>query len=315
MHDSPEATALRNTLKDNQRFRLMMWLPQHVWQRIWQHLIQDSAIGSVFSFVVHIYLVWFLCFLVVPSNEGAGDDGPISVAAVISQTPSEPDQPAIDTRVDPSVLNDEVDEMPEVEMEQIEQTEVEQTETVKNESENEVQGSENGTEPVENADSQSESQQASKVTEAPPASKLKQKQTVEAVEETHQFAATANAVSKGSFTVWAVLDNPRKGEAYFIVVQVKVPDRVRRYRQSDLVGTVTGTDGYRKAICEKPKGYLPIIKGTVQYVVHIAPSQRSVRDIVNVRSKILKEKQILEIYFTDIIEARSTNNQSKGATR
>ena len=253
-------------------------------------LVQDSVIGSIFSFLIHVYMVWFLCFLIIPSNEGVGDSGPVTLTAVISQTPSEPDEPAIDTRLDPNVLDDPANETPEFTAEVVEPVEPE-TEPETEPVEEELVESEHGDVPVESKESQPSPDQAAIASDFEPAAKLKQKSNLEATVEKHEYSPSANAVSKGSFTVWAVPDNPRKGEPYYIVVQVKVPSRVQRYRRSDLIGVVVGTDGYRKTINEQPKGYLPIIQGTVQYVVHIAPSQRSVRDIVQVRSRILRESK------------------------
>lgn len=50
------------------------------------------------------------------------------------------------------------------------------------------------------------------------------------------------AVTKGSFTAWAVPPNPRPRESYWINIEVKLPTNTQNYLQTDLAGTVVGTD-------------------------------------------------------------------------
>ena len=52
------------------------------------------------------------------------------------------------------------------------------------------------------------------------------------------------AVTKGSFTAWTVPKDPKPGQDYKIVIQIKVPETVKRYRIADLSGRVIGTDKY-----------------------------------------------------------------------
>ena len=60
--------------------------------------------------------------------------------------------------------------------------------------------------------------------------------------------ASGFAVTKGSFTAWTVPEAPEPGQTYRIVIQVKLPDKVKTYRLSDLIGKVTGTDDYVQKI-------------------------------------------------------------------
>ncbi|MEM1062625.1 MAG: hypothetical protein AAGJ97_09920, partial [Planctomycetota bacterium] len=55
-------------------------------------------------------------------------------------------------------------------------------------------------------------------------------------------------VTKGSFTVWTVPSDPEPRQNYVIVIEIKVPKRVRQYRRSDLSGVVIGTDDYRQPL-------------------------------------------------------------------
>ena len=112
-----------------------------------------------------------------------------------------------------------------------------------------------------------------------------------------QFAMPSKAVTKGSFTVWTVPEDPLPGQNYKIIIQVKLPDRVTRYRRSDLTGTVIGTDGYRQFIPGVKRGWLPVRENLAQMDIFVPAAASLVRDKIMVRSKILKEEQNLEIVF------------------
>ena len=87
------------------------------------------------------------------------------------------------------------------------------------------------------------------------------------------------------------------GEDYDIVIQVKLPPNVTKYRGSDISGNVIGTDSYRQAIRLKASELLPVVDGVVQIRIHVPGGGRLVRDTIRVESKILREKQTFEIEF------------------
>jgi len=129
----------------------------------------------------------------------------------------------------------------------------------------------------------------------------------------------ARVVKKGSFSVWTVPKDPLPEQEYKIVIQVRLPELVRRYRAMDLSGEVEGSDGYRQQIPWDPKwkgrtdvaltirdgrlvplrkgGFLPVRDRITQLVIRVPPAKRLVRDRIKIRSKLLKEQQLLEIVF------------------
>ena len=115
-----------------------------------------------------------------------------------------------------------------------------------------------------------------------------------------QKPAGKNAVTEGSFTVWTEPDDPIPGETYTIMIEVKLPEKVTRYPRHDLVGLVTGTDGWEQQLPGNAKPlqqYLPVHNHTVQLEVDVPGAGRRVRDTIQVRSKLLKEEQVLKIVF------------------
>ncbi len=134
-----------------------------------------------------------------------------------------------------------------------------------------------------------------------------------------QAPAGARVVRKGSFSVWTVPTDPKPGQEYRIVVQVRLPKSVRRYRATDLSGDVQGTDDYRQQIPWDPRwerrtdvaltmrngrlvplrrgDFLAIRDRLTQLVIRVPPARRLVRDRITIRSKLLKEQQVLEIVF------------------
>jgi len=124
------------------------------------------------------------------------------------------------------------------------------------------------------------------------------------------------AVTRGSFTAWTVPEDPLPGQQYRIVIQVKLPAHLKRYRISDLDGRVVGTDRYQQKLPvddEKPSNtrtlrrgklvvarrneLLPIRNHMVELSIFIPGAENLVRDTIHIESKILKEKQTLEIEF------------------
>lgn len=109
--------------------------------------------------------------------------------------------------------------------------------------------------------------------------------------------APGKAVSKGSFTAWTVPEDPRPGQDYVIIIQIKLPRELRRYPRSDLSGNVVGTDGYRQTIPEPATGHLAVRDSVSQLVVPVPGAAKLVKDKIEVESKMLKERQTLEIVF------------------
>jgi hypothetical protein len=108
------------------------------------------------------------------------------------------------------------------------------------------------------------------------------------------------AVTEGSFTVWTVPDDPLPGENYLILIEVKLPEKVLRYPRSDISGLVTGTDGWRQPLpgnAAPVHPYLPVEDHTVQLQVEVPGGGRRVEDVVKVRSRLLKEEQVLKLVF------------------
>lgn len=108
------------------------------------------------------------------------------------------------------------------------------------------------------------------------------------------------AVRQGSFTVWTIPDDPAPGENYAIVIEVRLPEKIHRYPRSDISGLVTGTDGWRQplpGIATPLQSFLPVEDHQVQFQVDVPGAGRLVKDTVQVRSRILKEEQVLKIVF------------------
>ncbi|OYW19880.1 MAG: hypothetical protein B7Z55_08115 [Planctomycetales bacterium 12-60-4] len=106
-----------------------------------------------------------------------------------------------------------------------------------------------------------------------------------------------SAITRGSFTVWTEPEDPAPRVAYDIVIQVKLPPSVKQYRLSDLSGSVTGTDGYRKQIKYTSKDRKGVKEGIVQLTIKIPGAAQLVKDVIEIKSKILDEEQTIEIVF------------------
>ena len=127
------------------------------------------------------------------------------------------------------------------------------------------------------------------------------------------------AVTKGSFSVWTIPADPVPRQDYRIVIEVKLPSRVHRYRATDLSGMVVGTDLFRMAIPwdrfwpdrairlgsrgrfirvrKGKRSYLPVKKHRAQLMILVPGAAALVRDTIRIRSKLLKEQQTLHIVF------------------
>lgn len=105
------------------------------------------------------------------------------------------------------------------------------------------------------------------------------------------------AVTKGSYSVWTDPKDPEPGISYQIVIQFKLPRNVETYRGSDLSGMVIGTDGYKQAIRFGRAESFPVHDGSVQVRIRVPGADRLVRDTIRIESKLLREKQVIEIEF------------------
>ena len=126
------------------------------------------------------------------------------------------------------------------------------------------------------------------------------------------------AVTKGSFTAFTIPANPKPREIYSIVIEIRLPDDVKEFRVSDLVGEVRGSDKYvQKIPYDKDSPYaagypvenagikvldnstiLKVEKNRVQIIVKVPGAEkRLVKDVIKIRSRKLKEEQELTLVF------------------
>ena len=139
------------------------------------------------------------------------------------------------------------------------------------------------------------------------------------------------AVTKGSFTAFTIPANPKPREVYSIVIEVRLPDDVKEFRVSDLVGEVRGSDKYvQKIPYDKDAPYaagypvenagikvltsssvLNVEKNRVQIIVKVPGAARMVKDVIKIRSRKLKEEQELTLVF-GVPASSSPNEKSQG---
>ena len=106
------------------------------------------------------------------------------------------------------------------------------------------------------------------------------------------------AVTKGSFTVWTEPEDPMPGQQYNIMIQVKLKSNVKKLRRSDIQGSVVGTDGYKDYFGGPTEpGYYTVKDNTVRFQVLVPGAAQLVKDVINVESELLKEKQQIELVF------------------
>lgn len=101
-------------------------------------------------------------------------------------------------------------------------------------------------------------------------------------------------VKKGSFAAWTVPEDPKPGEDYKIVIQVKYKQKSQKLNPNDITGSVIGTDKFRLMISPHTSEVIPEAN---QVVVYIPGAAARVRDTIRVYSAMLKENQRLEIVF------------------
>lgn len=110
------------------------------------------------------------------------------------------------------------------------------------------------------------------------------------------------AVTKGSFTVWANPPNPKMFESYEIHVRVKLPANTFQYNRMDLSGTLYGTDGYQQTInvddglSVQRFNFTPG-SGYAELIMPIPGASGGVSDTLTVNSRLIKESQTIKIVF------------------
>lgn len=109
--------------------------------------------------------------------------------------------------------------------------------------------------------------------------------------------APADAVTKGSFTVWTEPNDPKPYEDYDIVIAVRLPTTVTSYSLGDLDGRLDGTDGYRQIIREGHDLRLDFKPGDARIRVPVPGSYSMVQDSISIRSTLLNESQEIKITF------------------
>jgi hypothetical protein len=133
-----------------------------------------------------------------------------------------------------------------------------------------------------------------------------------------QVPKSGFAVTKGSFTAWAEPNAPKPGQRYLIVIEVRLPNDIKRYRTADLVGEVKGSDKYRQRIpydkvaptasaASTTEGLkiinrssvLDVVNNKVQLIIRVPGAARMVRDTISIRSRRLREEQELVLIFGD----------------
>lgn len=106
-----------------------------------------------------------------------------------------------------------------------------------------------------------------------------------------------HAQRKGNFSAWTEPRDPKPHENYTIVIQVKLPANVKKFRASDLKGLVTGTDRYLQKISYRSTEQFPVENGVVEIRIIVPGAEMRVRDTIQIESKLLREKQTFEIEF------------------
>ena len=105
----------------------------------------------------------------------------------------------------------------------------------------------------------------------------------------------SHAQTKDQFSIWTEPADVKAGEKFTIVIQVRLPKLVAEYNQSDLSGTLSGSDGYRQKISFKSSKPIPVEKGHVELRVPVVGGAAGTRNTIMVKSKILGKQATFEI--------------------
>ena len=124
------------------------------------------------------------------------------------------------------------------------------------------------------------------------------------------------AVTKGSFTAWTDPAHPQPGQLYQIIIEIRLPDRIKSYRLSDLSGVVIGSDSYRQNLPfdrDSPSAarvtggaeYKTVRRNTrvkmtgkkLQLAIKVPGAERLVKDRIRIESRRLDEEQEITLVF------------------
>lgn len=136
------------------------------------------------------------------------------------------------------------------------------------------------------------------------------------------------AVTRGSFTAWTDPAQPVPGQSYQIIIEIRLPDKIKRYRLSDLSGEVSGSDRYRQRLPydSRSPSAARVTDGTeyktvranmivkvnetkLQLAIKVPGAERLVRDHIRIKSRRLREEQELILVFG---AADSTGSRGDG---
>ena len=107
----------------------------------------------------------------------------------------------------------------------------------------------------------------------------------------------SKAITKGSFTVWTVPEDPGPGHSYWIVIQVKHKKALVNYTRTDLSGTVVGTDNYRALIASHQPAKFQVKSNMARLALKIPGGAKLVKDVIKIKSSMLNEAQTVTITF------------------
>ena len=108
----------------------------------------------------------------------------------------------------------------------------------------------------------------------------------------------ASAITKGSFTVWTEPKDPKPGQQYRIMVEVKVSEKLDKYPRCDISGSVLGTDGYKDYFGGPTEpGYYGVKDQRVRFEVMVPGAAQLVEDVIEIKSKLLKEEHEIKLEF------------------
>ncbi len=127
---------------------------------------------------------------------------------------------------------------------------------------------------------------------------------------------TGLAVTKGSFTAWTDPARPDPGQFYQIIIEMRLPDKIKHYRISDLSGVVIGSDRYRQVLpfdrnspsaarvtggseykTVRRNMTVNVTGAKLQLAIRVPGGERLVKDRIRIKSRRLREEQELVLVF------------------
>ena len=117
------------------------------------------------------------------------------------------------------------------------------------------------------------------------------------------FVPPPNAVSQGSFTVWANPAYPAPHQDYLLYTRVALPADTSSYTANDISGRLIGTDGFAINIggARNPFGsfsFFPENHSAVITTKVPGAATAGIKDRIQVASRLLGESQTLLLVFT-----------------